>query len=77
MPRRRPCFESRKRRNNLSVRPKKRQKLQSRKGWRKRFGENRKKRRHVGKKKSTRTIWLTVWSQIALLLSNKNGVKIG
>jgi len=51
--------------------------LQSRKGWRKKFGENRKKRRHIGKKKNARGIWLTVWSQIALLPSNNNGVKIG
>jgi len=77
VPRRRPCFESRKRKNDLSVGPEKRRKSQSGKGWRKKFRENRKKRRHIRKKKSARMIWLTVWSWITLPPSNNNGVKIG
>jgi len=78
MPRQRLCFESRKRKNNLNIRPEKRQNLQSRKDWRKNPGENKKKKRkHIGKKKNARGIWLIVWRQIASLLLNNNGKKIG
>jgi len=77
MSRRRPCFESRKRKNDLSARPEKRQDLQSGKGWRKKFRKSRKRRRYVGKKKNTRGIWLIIWSWIVSPLLNNNGVKIG
>jgi len=77
MPRQRLCFESKKRKNDSNVRPEKRQNLQSRKGWRKNLGENKKKRKHVRKKKNARGIWLIVWRRIASLPLNNNGEKIG
>jgi len=56
----RPCSESKKKKNGLSIKPKKRQKSWSRKGWRKKCGENGKRKMHGGKKKNARRIWLTV-----------------
>jgi len=77
--RQRLCFSSRKRRNDLNIRPEKRQNLQSGKGWRKNLGKNKKKkRRHIAKKKkSARGIWLIVWRRIALLSLKNNSKKIG
>jgi len=60
MLRQRPCSESRSRKNSLSSKPEKRQNLQSRKGWRKKFRENRKKRKSGGEKNNARGIWHTV-----------------
>jgi len=60
VPRWRPCSESKKKKNGLSIKPKKRQNSQSRKGWRKKLRENRKKKRYGGEKKNARGIWLTV-----------------
>ena len=56
----RPFSESRKKKNDLSVKPEKRRKSQSKKGWRKRHGKSRKRKRHSGEKRNARGIWLTV-----------------
>jgi len=56
VPRQRPCSESRKKKNGLSIKPEKRQKLWSRKDWRKKHGENRKRKRHSEEKKNARGI---------------------
>jgi len=58
--RRKPCFDSKKRRNALSAKPAKRRKRQSRKDWRKRRAKNRKRKRHGREKKITREIWPNV-----------------
>jgi len=58
--RQKTCFDSRKRRNNPSAKPAKRQKLRSEKDWRKRCAKNRKRKRHGREKKIAREIWLNV-----------------
>jgi len=55
--RQRSCSKSRSRKNGLSIKPEKRQNSQSRKGWKKKFGENRKKRKFSREKKNARGIW--------------------
>jgi len=55
--RQRPCFESRSRKNGSSNKPEKRRSSQNRKGWRKNFGGNRKKRKFSGEKNNARGIW--------------------
>jgi len=57
--RQRPCSESRSRKNGSSGKPEKRQNSQNRKGWRKNFGENRKKRKFGREKNNARGIWHT------------------
>jgi len=57
--RQRPCFESRSRKNGSSDKPEKRQSSQNGKGWRKNFGESRKKRKFGGEKNNAREIWHT------------------
>jgi len=44
----------------LSIKPEKRQKLWSRKDWRKKHRENKKRKRHGKEKRNTREIWLTM-----------------
>jgi len=58
--RRKLCFDSRKRRNALSVKPTKRQKRRSGKDWRKRHVKNRKRKKHGGEKKIASKIWPNV-----------------
>jgi len=58
--RRKPCFDSRKRRNASSTKPAKRRKRRSGKDWRKRCAKNRKRKRHGGEKKITSEIWSNV-----------------
>jgi len=58
--RQRSCSESKKKKNGLSIKPKKRQKLQSGKGWRKKCAENKKRKMYGRKKRNAREIWLTV-----------------
>jgi len=57
--RQRPCSESRSRKNSSNGKLKKRQNSQSRKGWRKKFRENRKKRKFGREKNNTSRIWHT------------------
>jgi len=58
--RRRPCLESRKKKNDLSIKPEKRQKSWSGKDWRKKHKKNRKRKRYGGEKRNAREIWLTI-----------------
>jgi len=58
--RRKPCFDSRKKRNASSVKLTKRQKWWSGKDRRKRCEKNKKRRRQGEEKKITREIWLNV-----------------
>jgi len=60
MLRQRPCSESRSRKNGSSIKSEKRRNSQSGKGWRKKFGENRKKRKFSREKNNARGIWHTV-----------------
>jgi len=46
--------------NGLSIKPKKRRKSWSGKDWRKKRGENRKRKRHSREKRNARGIWLTI-----------------
>ena len=70
-----PCFDSRKKRNTLSAKPKKRQKQQSRKDWRKRHG-GKKRKRHKVEKKNARGNWPIVSRQIVLPPLNNNVIRI-
>jgi len=58
--RQRPCSKSRSKKNDSSGKPKKRQNSQSRKGWRKKFREKRKKKKFSREKNNARGIWHTV-----------------
>jgi len=60
MLRQRLCSESRSRKNDSSGKPEKRRNLQNGKSWRKKFGENRKKKKFSKEKNNARGIWHTV-----------------
>jgi len=77
MLRQRPCSKSRSGKNSLSGKPEKRPNLQNGKGWKKNFGENRKKRKSGRKKNNTRGIWLIDSKRIMLPPWNRPGVKTG
>jgi len=55
--RQRPCSESRSKKTGLNVKSEKRQNSKSRKGWRKKLEENRKKRNSGAGRNNARGIW--------------------
>ena len=74
--RQRPCFDSRRKKNNLSTKPKERQNQQSGKDWRKRHRGKRRKR-HERKRRNASKIWPIVLRQITSLPLKSNAARTG